>query len=337
MAITIQLRHGTAAQWTAANPTLLVGEIGLEIDTKLYKIGDGTTAWNSLAYSVLNSEQGVITLDGQSSIPPVPPAGDLKVFAKDLGGRMLPRMIGPSGLSTPLQPSFFQNYIGMISTGSTTVVTNVGTGVTSVGTVSHPSVTEQYGLMANFVTAGTAAATAGTSFNQLMFARGALAGGSNGFFMAIRFALPDVSYDQSGVTTGSRIFAGMTATSLAAQVASDSPASSYIGLVRNHSDAGRQDVNWQVAAKDATTQTLTDTGMVFGAQKVYDVYLFCAPLATSISWRIDNITDGTTAQGSASATLPLPTSLLRPGVQIQSVDAVVRNVRMQRIYAESDR
>lgn len=43
-------RTGTAAQWTTANPTLLSGELGFESDTKLYKWGDGTTAWNSLAY-----------------------------------------------------------------------------------------------------------------------------------------------------------------------------------------------------------------------------------------------------------------------------------------------
>jgi len=51
MAVRIQLRHGTAAQWTAANPTLTVGEAGAETDTFKFKIGDGITAWNSLAYA----------------------------------------------------------------------------------------------------------------------------------------------------------------------------------------------------------------------------------------------------------------------------------------------
>lgn len=43
----IQVRRGTAAQWTAANPTLASGEFGFETDTGKYKIGDGTTAWNA--------------------------------------------------------------------------------------------------------------------------------------------------------------------------------------------------------------------------------------------------------------------------------------------------
>jgi len=45
-----QVRADTAANWTAANPTLLLNEIGIENDTKKLKLGDGTTAWASLAY-----------------------------------------------------------------------------------------------------------------------------------------------------------------------------------------------------------------------------------------------------------------------------------------------
>lgn len=47
----IQVRRGTAAEWTSANPVLADGEPGLEKDTKKIKYGDGVTAWNSLAYS----------------------------------------------------------------------------------------------------------------------------------------------------------------------------------------------------------------------------------------------------------------------------------------------
>ena len=50
MAVQIQFRRDTAAAWTAANPTLAAGELGLETDTTYYKIGNGSTAWTSLAY-----------------------------------------------------------------------------------------------------------------------------------------------------------------------------------------------------------------------------------------------------------------------------------------------
>jgi hypothetical protein len=46
----IKKRRSTAAQWTSVNPVLAAGEAGLETDTGLVKHGDGTTAWNSLAY-----------------------------------------------------------------------------------------------------------------------------------------------------------------------------------------------------------------------------------------------------------------------------------------------
>ncbi len=50
MADVIQIRRDTAALWTSANPTLASGELGLETDTGKIKIGDGSTAWTSLAY-----------------------------------------------------------------------------------------------------------------------------------------------------------------------------------------------------------------------------------------------------------------------------------------------
>jgi hypothetical protein len=50
MAVQIQIRRGTATEWTSANPTLLQGEAGLETNTGRLKYGDGVTAWNSLPY-----------------------------------------------------------------------------------------------------------------------------------------------------------------------------------------------------------------------------------------------------------------------------------------------
>jgi len=50
MAIKIQLRRGTASEWTSANPVLMQGEMGVETDTLKVKLGNGTTAWTSLPY-----------------------------------------------------------------------------------------------------------------------------------------------------------------------------------------------------------------------------------------------------------------------------------------------
>lgn len=47
----IVLRNDTAQKWYEANPLLLSGEIGIEKDTGLMKIGDGINYWNDLEYA----------------------------------------------------------------------------------------------------------------------------------------------------------------------------------------------------------------------------------------------------------------------------------------------
>ena len=51
VATNIQLRRDTANNWTINNPVLLQGEIGIELDTKRLKIGDGINKWAALQYN----------------------------------------------------------------------------------------------------------------------------------------------------------------------------------------------------------------------------------------------------------------------------------------------
>jgi hypothetical protein len=67
MPIQIQFRNDTAANWTSANPTLLAGEQGFETDTGRIKIGNGSTAWNSLAYFA----NPLALVAGTASTPPL--------------------------------------------------------------------------------------------------------------------------------------------------------------------------------------------------------------------------------------------------------------------------
>ena len=79
--VRIQLRRGTAAEWSAVNPVLAAGEMGLETDTGDFKFGDGSTAWSGLSYSLGNAiddyiplsekgvADGVATLDSNGFIP----------------------------------------------------------------------------------------------------------------------------------------------------------------------------------------------------------------------------------------------------------------------------
>ena len=73
MAVQIQFRNDTAANWTSANPTLAVGEMGIETDTDQFKIGDGATAWTSLGYGGI---VGPVGADGADSTVPGPDGAD---------------------------------------------------------------------------------------------------------------------------------------------------------------------------------------------------------------------------------------------------------------------
>lgn len=78
----IQLRRGTAAQWTDTDPILGAGEVGVELAIpNKFKIGDGSSLWSELEYFTTASQSsniplsqkgaanGVATLDANGAIP----------------------------------------------------------------------------------------------------------------------------------------------------------------------------------------------------------------------------------------------------------------------------
>ena len=101
---TIQLRNDLAATWNSKNPVLKKGEIGIEIDTRKMKVGDGITAWNALSYmgadandilAVINENrdtctqielnQGQTDADGLATITS-PKKGDTAIVSKLIVG-----------------------------------------------------------------------------------------------------------------------------------------------------------------------------------------------------------------------------------------------------------
>jgi hypothetical protein len=59
----ILLRRDTAANWTSGNAVLAAGELGFETNTGKFKIGNGSTAWNSLAYSIASNVSAAVLND----------------------------------------------------------------------------------------------------------------------------------------------------------------------------------------------------------------------------------------------------------------------------------
>jgi len=66
--VKLQFRHGTTAQWAASNPTLALGEPGINTTNNEFKIGDGSTPWTSATptyapYSFLtNAPRGIVAV-----------------------------------------------------------------------------------------------------------------------------------------------------------------------------------------------------------------------------------------------------------------------------------
>jgi hypothetical protein len=68
MSTRIQVRRDLVANWVSVNPVLYNGEIGFATDLGKFKIGDGSTTWNSLAYAaILPSEITELAQDALST------------------------------------------------------------------------------------------------------------------------------------------------------------------------------------------------------------------------------------------------------------------------------
>ena len=52
MVAKIQFRRDNSGNWTSNNPILAAGEFGYETDTGKAKIGDGTSTWTNLGYTI---------------------------------------------------------------------------------------------------------------------------------------------------------------------------------------------------------------------------------------------------------------------------------------------
>ena len=140
MAVQIQLRRDTAANWTSANPTLALGEFGMETDSMLYKIGDGATAWNSLSYAELAGTDK-FTINEQTGTA-------YTLVAADAGKLLKMDNAAATTLTVPPNSSVAFDIgvtITVVNYGAGQVTLTAGAGVTIYSYNAALNITGQYG------------------------------------------------------------------------------------------------------------------------------------------------------------------------------------------------
>lgn len=106
MAQIIQMRRGTAAEWTAANPLLAEGEQGVELDTHKWKVGDGLLRWGALPYVTGGpGPQGPQGVKGDTGATGATgPAGPQGPQGPKGADSTVPGPTGPAGPTGPIGP-----------------------------------------------------------------------------------------------------------------------------------------------------------------------------------------------------------------------------------------
>ena len=88
MAYEFRFQRGSSDRWEALNPILGPGEPGVEVDTGLFKVGDGHSRWNDLEpfltepYVAANVEIIIAESGGLSADPRVGDLAELTTESK---------------------------------------------------------------------------------------------------------------------------------------------------------------------------------------------------------------------------------------------------------------
>lgn len=268
------------------------------------------------------------------AIPAPPAAGDLRWFARNRSGRVLPHIIGPSGIDVALQPALFGNSVFMWSPSTgTTVSTNFGTSWTArnAGTSAaqaHPTRASTNALTSmNRATFGTGTTATGSSGVQsaLQVAWRGNAAGLGGWFYFARFGVETTE-------AALQMFIGLSALN-AALAGEPSVQNNTVGICKDSTDS-----TWQIVTRGTAT-TKTPTGLDITAGQVLDFLMFAPPNGSSVTFRLVDAVTGTVYVDnvSVSTNLPTNTTFLYAHAQIRStVGTTAKLLALNRIYVETD-
>ena len=300
------------------------------------------------AGNVLNEPANVDIVGGNLNItatttPAAAPAGTVTIFGRSVANRMLPAIIGPSGLDTSLQPLLARNKIGYWNPqGNSTAVPGVFgfTAPTTLGTATARNVATTnfatYLKRLGYVTTTTAGTLAGqyTTVAQHAIGNGA---GLGGFFYIIRFVPSDAA-----TVSGERMFIGLSSSTGAPSNAEPSTLTNSVGVALLSTST-----NLQIVYGGSVAQAAIDLGTGFPGNtlstEAYELVLFSAPSSSNtVNYLVTRLSTGASASGTLTAATPgtqLPsatTLLAHRAWKTNNATALAAGLDIASIYLETD-
>lgn len=302
-------------------------------DTDEFAVNQGGTSKKETRLQIMTGVNTLNLVDQTSD--PAAPTASIYVYTRSLGGRRVPRFIGPSGLDSALQPAFFANNVTMWLPGTgTTAAINFGVSWTIATTQAHPAIANTNFMTAmkraTYTTTTTAGNTSGVRSSAPICWRGNISG-AGGFFFAARFGI--LTYAST-----MRVFVGLNGTATA-MAADPSTVNDSAGMSK---DSG--ETTWQCLTRDTTTAQKISTGRTTaaaGTAEIFDFYMFCQPNGSSITFRVVDVTSGTVLVNNQtqSSNLPTATVMLTAHAECTNVTGGAGSavaIFLNKLYIESD-
>lgn len=272
--------------------------------------------------------------------PVAPAAGGVKLFGRDVAGRILPAFVGPSGLDSSLQPHYGRNKIAtFIPAGNGAADTQTGILISATGTATAENVAtnnlHNYMRRRSWrVTTASTTAVAGIRGGAVQFTIGGPSAGLGGFHLIWRWG------PATGVTNAAhRAFVGMRNTTAAPTDVNPSTQTNICGMGYDSADA-----NIQFMHNDGTgTATKIDLGAGFPKPNtdltaVYEIAMFSRPgTPSAVTYEITNLVTNAVATGTVTTDLPSTTTLIAPYsyMSVGGVSSVIGFSTMS-LYIETD-
>ena len=304
---------------------------------------------NSTNTLVLNNSNPGIQFTGITVEPNIPDTGNIRLYGKSVGGRMMMKQKAPSGVDTSLQPFLGTNtvYLWTPNTATTGVGTGFGTvWPTNTGTITHPTVTNT-----NFMTTvkfmqHTNAATTRLQPLGLLASTATLANvfrgdfpGRGGFYMYSRVAFPLVTRVGGGIT----FYNGLTSmtTAMVAVTLDASLTGDFCGFYQGVSD--NANTMSFISRDNATTskRTITLPGVGIAANTLYDFTVYSAPNGGQINYRMVEVSSNIVITDNFTTT-NLPRNTIFMGAQVQmsngtgNVTVTTEAMGLNKMYLECD-